>query len=168
MTALPIVTMVDVRDRVMQLCELIALPSPYTPGTAYRNLSECSWSDDQMSAYVVEALGRGSQYEYTDSVTSYLTRDTIRITLYLNHICDESYSKDWDNIDLAERAKAYVVHFFVARPTLVFEGDQLVELGRINVASAPRTAETTGSIPKHRSIIFVMPVEFRNFSRQTE
>lgn len=168
MTALPIVTMVDVRDRVMTLCEQIILPAPYGPGHAYRDEKECSWADSEMPAYVVKVLGRGSQYDYADSATSYMTSDAIRIILYLNHICDESYQRDYDNIDLAERAKAYVVHFFAARPTLVFEGNQLVELARIRTGNAPHTEFTTGSNPKNRTVIFTMPVEFMNFSEQTE
>lgn len=163
------IDIVDVRDRVMALCELIELPAPFTTGTAYRDESECSWKASDLPCYVVEESGRGSEYDYADSHVTYQTRDTIRIIMYVSHIQDESFARDFNNVDLANRCKASVIDFFAKRPTLSLNGDGgIVELARITRASMPHTYPTKGNKPKNRTVVFTMPVVFLNFAPQTE
>jgi hypothetical protein len=162
-------TVVDIRDRVMDLCELIELPAPYTTGTAYRDESECSWAGDDLPAYVVEESGRGSEYEYNinSDPCQYRTRDAIRIILYLAHICDESYTKDFDNIDYANRCKAAVIKFFAKRQTLALANPMfppLVERAQILRATSPHTGATHGSVTKNRIIVFNMTVDYINYA----
>ena len=164
-----LLTIVDIRDRVMALCELIVLPLPYTTGTAYRDEQECSWKASDLPAYVVEESGRGGEYVYdVNSVPcSYLTRDQIRIILYLAHICDESYTKDFDNIDYANRCKAAVIHFFAQRQRLALTSPMfppLVEKAQITRATSPHTGATKGAATKNRIIVFTMTVEYLNFA----
>jgi hypothetical protein len=163
------IDIVDVRDRVMAHCERIMLPSPFTTGHAYRDEQECSWKVSDLPAYVVEEAGRGSEYDYADAGTSYDTRDQIRIILYLSHIKDESYKKDFDNVDLANRCKAAVIHYFAARPTLSLDYDGgLVERARIVRASSPHTGPTLGTNTKNRVVVFLMAVQFANYAPQDE
>jgi len=162
-----LLTIVDIRDRVMALCELIPLPSPYTTGTAYRDEEECSWKEGDLPAYVVEESGRGSEYVYNpDSVRcSYLTRDVIRIILYLSHIQDESYSKDFDNIDYANRCKAAVINFFAQHQALEMDYEPYVEKALITRATSPHTGATHGAVTKNRIIVFNMAVEYVNYAQ---
>jgi len=163
-----LLTIVDIRDRVMELCELIALPSPYPLGTAYRDEKECSWKTGDLPAYVVEESGRGSEYLYNDPADpcAYLTRDTIRIILYLSHIQDESYKKDFDNIDLVNRCKAVVIHFFAKRQKLQLDYEPYVDKAQIIRAGSPHTGATSGAVSKNRIIVFNMAVEYMNFAEQ--
>jgi hypothetical protein len=164
-----LLTIVDIRNRVMALCELITLPSPYSTGDAYVDEDECSWDTDDFPAYVVEESGRGSEYEYNINADpcAYLTRDTIRIILYLAHICDESYAKDFDNIDYANRCKAAVIQFFAKRQTLALTSPMfppLVEKAQILRATSPHTGVTHGSVTKNRIVVFNMTVEYLNYA----
>jgi hypothetical protein len=163
------ITIVDVRNRVMELCERITLPSPYGTGKAYRDESECSWKSSDLPAYVVEDSGRGSEYQYADSYTSYHTQDTLRIILYLSHISDESYKKDLDSIDLASVCKQTILQYFAAKRGLAIDNTRdLVESAIITRASSPHTYMTTGSKPKNRVIVFTMLVRYLNFAPQTD
>jgi hypothetical protein len=155
----------DVRDRIMELCELIALPDPLTTGTAYRDEKECGLANP---FYVVKAGPRGNQYEYADSTVSYQTIRDFRIGLYVAEICDESYKRDMDMVDLCETITQTVVDFFAARPTLMNEeGNNLVERARIVDSTAPHTMPPKGGNKvKDRGIQFRMTVRFGNFARQ--
>lgn len=162
-------TIVDVRDRVMALCELIPLPAPYTFGHAYRDESECSWAKADLPAYVVEESGRGSEYvyDYNAIPCSYLTRANIRIILYVGHICDESYGKDFDNVDFANLCRAAVINFFAQRPRLALTSPRhppLVEKAQILRDTSPHTGATKGSNNKNRVVVFKMAVEYVNFA----
>lgn len=166
------IDIVDVRNRVMALCELIQLPTAlpstdpmvYTTGTAYRDESECSWKLADLPAYVVEDSGRGSEYTYTNTFPcSVITRDVIRIILYLSHIKDETYAKNLDAIDLTNRIKAAVILFFAARPTLALsDGISYVDRARILRATSPHTYATKGAESKNRVIVFNMTVDYTN------
>jgi hypothetical protein len=158
---------VDIRDRVMELCELIELPSPYGTGKAYRDEKECSWKASDLPAYVVEESGRGADYDYDLNAIpcSYRARETIRIILYLSHISDESYSKDLDSIDLANRCKAAVIHFFATKQSLQMNSVALVDRARIVRATSPHTGATKGSTTKNRIIVFNLAVEYTNYAR---
>jgi hypothetical protein len=162
------ITINDMRDRLLLLCPLITLPDPLTTGTAYRDEEECSWAEADLPAYVVKAGARGAEYQYSDSNVSYFTTRDIRIGLYIAHICDESYTKDMDQVDFAEEVAQTVIHFFAARPTLSMDGDEgIVEEARIVSATAPHTMATKGAVTKNRGIQFRMVVRFLNFARQT-
>lgn len=172
-------TIVDIRDRVMALCETIVLPPtlpeadppddppvPPITGTAYRDETECAWAASDLPVYVVEESGRGSEYvyNYNSDPCAYLTRDQIRIILYLSHICDESYTKDFDNIDYTNRCKAAVIQFFAKIPKLQMPWPPYVELARITRSTSPHTYATRGAVTKNRVIVFTMAVEYVNFS----
>lgn len=160
------ITTVDVRDRVMALCELIELPGPYTTGTAYRDESECSWAEADLPAYVVEESGRGNEYAYGSlNPRQYTTRTVIRIILYLAHICDESSTKDFDNIDYANRCRAQVIHFFACRQRLELDGSPLVDRAVILRDTSPHTYATRGAVTKNRTVVFNMTVEYDNYAQ---
>jgi hypothetical protein len=156
----------DVRDRIMELCELIVLPDPLTTGTAYRDEKDCELV---FPSYVVKAGARGNQYEYSDSQVSYITQREFRIGLYVAEICDESYKRDMDMVDLCETITQTVVDFFAARPTLIdAEGNDLVDLARVVDSTAPHTMPPAKlNKVKNRGIQFRMVVRFLNFARQT-
>lgn len=160
------VTIVDIRDRVMALCNLVPLPAPLTFGTAYTDESECSWDEADLPAYVVEESGRGNEYIYTSlSPRAYTTRSTIRIILYLSYICDESYSKDIDNIDLANRCRAAVIHFFACHQRLELNGLPLVDRAQITRDTSPHTGATKGATTKYRIMVFNMTVEYEQYAQ---
>lgn len=156
------ITPVDIRDRIMELCALVPLPAPLAFGTAYTDESECSWTD--LPAYVVEESGRGNEYVYGSlSPRAYTTRTTMRIILYLSYICDESYSKDIDNIDLANQCRAAVIHFFACRQRLELNGSPLVDQAQISRDTSPHTGATRGAVTKYRVIVFNMTVEYEQY-----
>lgn len=160
------VTIVDIRDRVMTLCNLVPLPAPLTFGVAYTDESECSWDEADLPAYVVEESGRGNEYIYRGtSPREYVTRSSIRILLYLNYICDESDSKDIDNIDLANQCRAAVIHFFACRQRLELNGSPLVDLAQITRDTSPHTGATKGSTTKYRIIVFNMTVDWAQYAQ---
>lgn len=170
-----LLTIVDIRDRVMALCETIVLPptvpdedppAPAITGLAYRDEEECSWKTSDLPAYVVEESGRGSEYVYNygSDPCAYLTRDQIRIILYLSHICDESYTKDFDSIDYSNRCKAAVVLFFAGKPKLQMPWPPFVESARITRSTSPHTGATKGATTKNRIIVFNMTVEYVNYA----
>lgn len=163
------ITIVEVRDRVMELCPLIPLPAPLSAGTAYKSEGECSFAAGDLPAFVV-TVGpgiRGAEYQYADSQVSYWTTRDIRIALYVAHIGDESYTRDMDMVDFVEVVSQTVVQYFAAKPTLSIDGDEgLVEEARIVSATAPHTMATKGSETKNRGIQFRMVVRFLNFARQ--
>lgn len=165
-----IITPVDVRDRIMDLCELVTLPAPYTTGTAYRDETECAWAESDFPAYVVEESGRGNEYVYSaSSPKSYTTRGIFRIILYLAHICDESYTKDFDNIDYANRCRSAVIQFFACRPRLELNGSPLMSVERAEILrdTSPHTYVTRGSMTKNRTVVFNMTVEWTTYAQQT-
>lgn len=162
------IDIVDVRDRVMTLCALVPLPAPYTFGTAYRDESECSFDEADLPAYVVEESGRGNEYNYTSlSPRAYVTRSVIRIILYVSHICDESYEKDFDNIDFANRCRAAVIHFFACRQKLEIDGVAMSFLDSALILrdTSPHTYATKGTVTKNRTIVFNMTVEYTNYAQ---
>lgn len=157
------ITTVDVRDRVMELCELITLPT-YGAGTAYRDEPECAWTETDLPAYVVEESGRGNEYLYGSlSPRAYTTRTLIRIILYLSHICDESEIRDMDSVDLAERCRATVIQFFACRQRLELDGSPLVDRAVITRDTSPHTYATKGSETKNRTVVFTMTVEYEQY-----
>lgn len=161
-----IITPIQIRDRIMALCNLVPLPAPLTFGTAYTDESECSWAEEALPAYVVEESGRGNEYSYGSlSPRTYTTRTTFRILLYLNYICDESYSKDIDNIDLANLCRAAVIHFFACHQRLELNGSSLVDSALITRDTSPHTGATHGATTKYRIIVFNMTVEYVNYAR---
>lgn len=162
-----IVSINDIRDRLMELCELIPLPDPLTFGTAYKTEEACSFKASDLPAFVVKAGARGNQYEYSDSTVTYITQREFRIGLYVSHLCDESYKQDMDAVDSCETITQVVVDYFAANSQLMdADNEPLVEVARIIDSTAPHTMATKGSTTKNRGIQFRMVVRFLNFSRQ--
>lgn len=160
-----IVTPVQIRNRIMALCEMVEFPAPYTTGTAYRDEEECSWDEADMPALVVEKSGRGNEYAYGARPPREIkTRCTYRIILYVSHICDESYQKDMDNVDFAEMCQQALILFFACRQRLELNGLPLVDNAQILRDTDPHTHATKGVVTKNRAIVFNMAVEYTNFA----
>lgn len=160
------ITTVDVRNRVMALCNLVPLPAPLTFGVAYTDEPECAWEEADLPAYVVEESGRGNEYSYGSlSPRQYTTRTTIRILLWLSYICDESITKDIDNVDLANQCRAAVIHFFACHQRLELNGSPLVDRAQITRDTSPHTGATKGATTKYRILVFNMTVEYDNYAQ---
>lgn len=160
-----IVTPVQIRDRIMALCELVTFPAPYTTGTAYKDERECSWAEDEMPALVVEKSGRGNEYRYSATAPRQVSvRCTYRIILYVSHICDESYGKNMDNVDFAEMCQQALILFFACRQRLELNGIPLVDVAQILRDTDPHTLATHGAVTKNRTVIFNMTVEYSYYT----
>ncbi len=155
------------RDRVMLLCARIELPSPL--GLAkyvYKDVTQCSWAAADLPSFVVKVdTQRGSTYQYLDSNVTYKTTREILISLYVAHMCDESYTRDTDMIDLTEEAGQTVVDYFAKKRTLSMDYDGgVVESALIQRSTPPHTMATQGSTTKNRGIHFRMTVDFDNYA----
>jgi hypothetical protein len=161
-----IVTPIQIRDRIMALCEMVTFPAPYTTGTAYTDESECSWAEADLPAMVIEKSGRGNEYTYSASAPREVkVRCTYRIILYMSHICDESYGKKMDNVDFAEMCQQSLILFFACRQRLELDGAPLVNSAQILRDTDPHTLATKGSVTKNRTVIFNMAVEYSNYAQ---
>jgi hypothetical protein len=158
------VTPIQIRDRIMTLCEQVTFPAPYTTGTAYTDETECSWSEADMPAMVVEKSGRGNEYTYSYSTPREIkTRCTYRIILYLSYLCDESYVKDMDNVDYSELCQQALIISFACRQRLELNGLPLVDSAQILRDTDPHTYAIKAV--KLRTVVFTMTVEYTNYAQ---
>lgn len=154
-------TAIDVRNRVMDLCERIQLPAPAGVSHVYRTEGECSFADADLPAFVVKVSPRPHEYNYTlNANTTYTETFEVLIGMYVSHICDESYGVNMDAQDSAELAAATVIAYFAARPTLSMNYDGgIVGDAHILRSFGPHTMDTNTS---NRGVQFRMTVTLRN------
>lgn len=159
-------TINTVRDRVIALCETIVLPSPLGTSHAYKSEQECSWSDESLPVFVVEAGGGTDEFISSDTLF-YMKREYI-ISLYVAKVLDESYQVDTDKKDLVNDCIMTVRGFFAARPTLSLAYDPLVEGALLGRDIGPKTLMTKGSTNKYHGTVFRLAVAFTRRVEQTD
>lgn len=144
-------TVRSARDRLMALCELIALPSPLGASHAYETEEECSFSSDDLPAFVIHHAPDQTYSRLADA--SYATQFEFLILLYVSPIQDESYRKNVDAWDVVYDCMEVVNDFFAARPTLAMNDGGVVDQAQMSRGRKIPLA-TKGSDTKYHGASF--------------
>jgi hypothetical protein len=112
----------DIRDRIMDLCELIELPT-LGASHAFRTRQECSFTSTDLPAFIVQEVintGRNTRI----SANSYTMQREFNIIMALTPIKSiEAYEQDMDAKDLASDCILTVTDFFMENPELSLNDD---------------------------------------------
>lgn len=154
---------IDVQERIIDLCKLITLPAPLGTTDAVKSEEDCMFEDDALPVFIVRR-GPGIRHIYNDtsqiqSVREYLLR------LYVLRICDDE-SPDANKETALALAAACIIPtllFFAARRGLELAIDDggIVENQSIVQDSGDNTVFSSNS-ETFSGVLFRMQVTTRH------
>lgn len=153
----------DARDRLMSLCETIALPAPLSTPNAFKTRQECSFTTDDLPAFIVEEVintGRNTRI----SADSYMMQREFNLIMALTPIQNEAFEKNMDAWDLVRDCILVVTDFFMGNPELSLSDDEgIVGMSELGRDSGPIPVSGKGSNSKYHGAVFRLTVTFPRF-----
>lgn len=153
----------DARDRIMALCERIALPGGLGAGAAYESEEECGY--ETLPAYIVTDATDES-YQRSD-VSTYQTQQEFIILVYVSEICDESYRVNVPAWDLVKDCRETITDYFMQRPTLAMNDAGIVDYAQLS-RGRKMTLFGSGSTNKYHGLAFRLNTAFTRRVGQTD